>query len=251
MLRHRKQVHFPKELIPKPFTCSVCGSQWEKQNQLTHHMKYHDNPDYKCDICSMTFSVKGILSVHMRTHISSRPLFCDICGLTYKTKHNLRLHQMTHKEERTFKCSMCPASFKMPTTLRVHEIHVHTQTDPVSCDVCGKVFRKRSSLKSHMIHHMGKDLKCPHCDVTYKDKGSLNFHVRTIHLGFRKRHACPFCMLNLSSRLQVVKHLMEMHQSDLIASNKQPEELVHCYWTTDPSGADLGEKAPLLKFSNS
>lgn len=210
-------------------------------------MKCHTALTYSCDLCPKSFSRKsGILQHKQVVHNDNRPFFCDICGNKFKTKQMLHKHQATHSEDRPFKCPQCPATFKLKGDLHSHEKKTHTTHGPVACHICGKLYKVQSTLRKHMVKHNGQDIKCPHCDTTYKDKGSLQFHLRTIHLGFKKRNACPFCTIHLSSRKQIVKHLKEAHQKDLEASNKSPEELVQPYWTTDPSGANMGEKAPVL-----
>lgn len=252
MLRHRKEFHFPKELVPKPFICNVCGSHWATKSKLVAHMKYHAAPTFTCDLCGKKFCFKGTLVQHKQlVHMDIRPFFCDICGKKYKTKHQLQNHQAIHTDERPFKCPKCPATFKLKHSLYEHETKTHTSSGPLACYICGKLYKVKSTLRVHMAQHNGQDIKCPHCNTTYKDKTSLRFHVRTIHLGFKKRHACPICMINLSSRKQIVEHLKQTHQSILIAANRKPEELVQSYWTTDPSGADIGEKPPLVSFVKS
>lgn len=244
MLRHRKEVHFPKELVPKPYICSVCGSQWATKSKLIAHAKNHDNPEFFCDLCSKGFSLKGALALHLQTHMSDRPFFCDICGKSYKTKYQLRDHQMSHNEERTLKCSMCPATFKMPNSLRTHEKQVHIATGPIACEACGKLCKNKSSLKSHSALHSGKNLNCPHCDKIYKVLDTLKRHVQRVHMGLKKRHECSICKKNLWSRKHIAEHIEEAHKNVIIATGKTANELVCKYWTSDPSGANLGEVPP-------
>lgn len=252
MLKHRKEVHFPKELVPKPFICNVCGSYWATKSKLVAHMKFHAAPEFTCEICSKSFCVKGSLVQHKQSvHLDLRPFFCDICGKKCKTKGQLKNHQSRHSDERPFKCQKCPSTFKLKFDLSEHESKTHTSADPLTCNVCGKLFKGKSTLRVHMALHYGEDHKCPHCNTTYKDKGALRFHVRTIHLGFKKRHACPICKINLSSRKQIVDHLEQTHKNALIATNKKPEELVQSYWTSDPSGSNIGEEPPVVTIIKS
>ncbi|XP_063703846.1 zinc finger protein 616-like [Culicoides brevitarsis] len=244
MLRHRKEVHFPKELIPKPYICSICCSAWATKSKLSAHMKSHDSPEFFCDICSKGYSLKGALTLHMQTHSTERPFFCDICGKSYKTKYQLRDHQLTHNEERTLKCKMCPATFKLANSLRTHETQVHASTGPVSCEICGKLCKNKSSLKSHSALHSKNDIACPHCDKKYKVLDTLKRHMQRTHLGLKKRHECSVCLKNLWSRKHIADHIEETHQDVIAESGKNADELVRKYWTSDPSGANLGEQPP-------
>uniref|UniRef100_A0A336LX59 CSON004479 protein n=1 Tax=Culicoides sonorensis TaxID=179676 RepID=A0A336LX59_CULSO len=246
MLRHRKEVHFPKDLISKPYECNICNTRWASQSKLRCHMKNHNtSKDYKCEICGKAFNLKGSLTIHMQSvHNHDRPFFCDICGKTYKTKYNLRDHQITHDENRALKCSFCPATFKVPNSLHQHEKFVHSNEGPVSCDVCGKTCKNRSSLKSHLVLHRAQDIHCPHCDKVYKINDTLKRHIQRVHMGLKKRHECSICLKNLWSRKHIADHIEEAHKNELVSSGKTADELVTKYWTSDPSGANLGEVPP-------
>lgn len=242
MIRHRKEVHFPKELIPKPYICHVCGLSWATESKLKSHAMNHGDLKFICDICSKRFVTKGAISIHMQSHMLEKRFSCDVCGQTFKTRKSLQNHMVRHSDEKSFSCPKCPKKFKLKTSLHDHD-RVHTMTDPVTCNICGKVM-KNISMRDHLLLHNGKDLQCPHCERTYKQKDTLKWHVRTVHMGMKKRHECTICFKHLWSRDKIVDHVSESHKDVLVGNGKTAKEFVRKYWTSDPSGVNRGEIPP-------
>ena len=52
-----------------------------------------------------------------------------------------------------------------------------------SCQICGKVFKKSSHVKTHIenVHTADGKVKCGICTKTFKNKESLKTHFRIIH----------------------------------------------------------------------
>lgn len=59
-----------------------------------------------------------------------------------------------------------------------------TETNPFSCQHCGKRYRWKSTLKRHESFECGGKEpahKCPHCDYRAKQSGNLRVHIRKYH----------------------------------------------------------------------
>lgn len=87
----------------------------------------------------------------MRIHevSPSTAVNCDECGVRVKSQHHLKLHKKAQH----------PAEGK--------------QEAP--CPVCGKMYKKGRSLRSHIlyIHKKGNNFKCSYCEKSFKRRDAL------------------------------------------------------------------------------
>ncbi|KAJ9593507.1 hypothetical protein L9F63_014937 [Diploptera punctata] len=54
---------------------------------------------------------------------------------------------------------------------------------PYACHQCGRTYKWRSSLNSHIHNECGKEprFQCPYCPHRCKVKSNLNKHIRNFH----------------------------------------------------------------------
>ena len=102
-----------------------------------------------CPNCGREF----ISSYYMKAHFGSRHkrMKCKICGVfTYGTDDNQKHHNAFHKPNLV--CELCGKNFKTKSTLRCHVINVHTPEDqrPYKCDLCPKGFLNSRYLLTHV-----------------------------------------------------------------------------------------------------
>ena len=106
---------------------------------------------------------------------------------------DLEANHQIQKEETTFnkkgakrkraqhECDVCGKVFDRRSNLDIH-MRTHTNERPYECDVCDKAFRQSGHLQSHMrIHANEKPYECDVCEKAFRQLSNLKRHKRTQH----------------------------------------------------------------------
>ena len=137
----------------KPFSCFYCDDDFATKAGLKEHTQLHHPIDipalkrssleyekasprkteerkdaskniskwinFKCKVCSKTFTKKADLSCHEGIHTGKRPYPCEMCGKGFATKQDLTKHKKrTHSKN--FTCSLCEKGFGISSDLARH-----------------------------------------------------------------------------------------------------------------------------------
>lgn len=98
-----------------------------------------------------------------------------------KNKFCLRKHMEQHSTVR-YSCTLCSYSAQNNQCLRNHLRVQHSDEKPHCCDECGKKFKLRSTLRSHMVQHTGvKKFSCQFCSRTFASSGNFYAHRKRMH----------------------------------------------------------------------
>ena len=143
------------------FVCQPCQKVFPSENVLKIHEKLLHSGLNQCPFEGCTKAYKDVktLSTHVnKEHYKKWQVSCPECGLAVADKSSLELHQKTvHRKLKEFMCSW---------------------------PLCGKSFGRKSARDIHYRLHTGDaKFSCEYCDYKAKQRGSLNYHMKSKHPG--------------------------------------------------------------------
>ncbi|XP_052870699.1 zinc finger protein 90-like [Anopheles cruzii] len=208
--------HMQNKHKERTFCCEECGKRFPFQTRLNAHVrKLHSAKDVPCDQCDKAFSKYTIedhkravhgagficehcprifksrfqLDCHMGEHIKNPPpssnlpkVPCNICGLVVGNKYILQTHiKLIHTQQTPASCESCGKQFKSKRYLSSHLRNVCTDRS-FPCTICGKSFKKKKKLTEHMTTHTKSPLyQCQFCPKTFRFDTLLYTHRKRVH----------------------------------------------------------------------
>ena len=106
-------------------------------------------------------------------------------------------------------CEVCDRIFAKKSALAVHS-HVHNK-NAYECGVCGHKFNSKSLLRKHEVVHSKEMLECSICSdgKLYKGRRGLGQHMIMHKMN---KYECGKCMRKLGSYDDLLNHLESNHQ---------------------------------------
>nr|XP_005279772.3 zinc finger protein 142 [Chrysemys picta bellii] len=239
LVRHYVESHEPTAAQDRPLKCPFCDFACHHQLVFDHHVKGHGGTRvYKCADCDYTTKNKQKITWHIRIHTGEKPYKCQLCKYACADPSRLKYHMRIHKEERKYLCPDCGYKCKWVNQLKYH-MTKHTGLKPYQCDECEYCTNRADALRIHKEtrHRDTRSFICEQCGKAFKTRFLLKTHLKkhseekpyvcnVCHRGFRwaagLRHHylthtnehpffCRYCSYKAKQKFQVIKHIQRHH----------------------------------------
>ena len=142
-------VHFQSKHPKFPFKCAFCSGDFQSNNSLFKHERWHEYMKYLCIVCSKRFQFPYQLTTHQTVHTGLHRHKCNSCDKTFGSKCSRDFHQKTHGVE--LHCDLCPKTsektFSNDVALKQHQRGIH---GPGWTTPCGAYKKWKSACGKHL-----------------------------------------------------------------------------------------------------
>lgn len=187
----------------KNFNCSLCKKAFRLKSTLIQHERIHlDSRPFACTYdnnCRKTFRQKSHLIQHSRIHFDSKPFPCSFqgCGKSFRQKAILSQHERIHCDASSHLLyknvgengTLWPHDLPYPNEIQTKDEELannnqpkEQQYPPYSHSVFGSLadgeYQKPESKSEMSTQQTSMPLyvRCPICQISYKQKSTLLQH---------------------------------------------------------------------------
>ncbi|KAK6324650.1 hypothetical protein J4Q44_G00039920 [Coregonus suidteri] len=205
----------------KNYWCSDCGETFkERRDRDTHDcIVYKGERPFSCSECNEDFERQYLLKKHqMEKHpllveqtLNCKPT-CSVCGKVFMYIKWLIRHERIHrgKNERR-DCDVHKSIVEDPINEQLEskdregqfesaessEAPIRSEPIRYTCEICGTTWATKSSMRSHMVIHRKMHYTCDVCGKVFRLKSPFTIH-QLRHKGFKNQY-------------QLKKHQLEKH----------------------------------------
>ncbi|KXJ70473.1 hypothetical protein RP20_CCG023377, partial [Aedes albopictus] len=169
----------------RPYICEYCECTFTTSSNLSKHIKRRHIGEKNFKVCSKAFRTHSQIKAHGFVHDrNNRPMKCERCPYRTSTKSSLSIHMKSHVTTRPYVCPHCKMGFRTSSNMHKHVRNTHEGQRPFKCPECSKTFSTKETVQKHMVTHTGsKPYACPECTSTYSWYNGLQKHMKVMHPG--------------------------------------------------------------------
>ena len=122
----------------------------------------------------------------IKNNLHNSDPYCWYCLKTFENRINRNLHvQAIHeKKNKKYSCEICQKSFMSTVAKNYHNDVCHSDSSiELKCEICGVVLGHSNSFKRHMMKHETepKEYQCYECGKLFRRKDTLKKHKVMVH----------------------------------------------------------------------
>ncbi|XP_069588832.1 zinc finger protein 142 [Ranitomeya imitator] len=206
--------HVKSHGATRVYKCADCDYSTRNKQKITWHSRIHTGEKpYKCHLCTYACADPSRLKYHMRIHKDEKNYLCPECGYKCKWVNQLKYHMTKHTGLKPYQCEECDYCTNRADALRVHRETRHRDVRSFICEQCGKAFKTRFLLKTHLKKHSEeKPYICNMCQRGFRWPAGLRHHYLT-HTN-QQPFFCQYCSYRAKQKFQVVKHIQRHHPNN-------------------------------------
>lgn len=144
---------------------------------------------------------------------------CSVCPVKYRFVAKLKHHMKEDHNVELMVCKICKATTE---DKQEFEDHMRTHTNIHQCAICSMVFKRRSTIISHLQWH--EKMKnnegahiCESCGMILEGEAELVEHKESKH---EKKYTCYYCGKMYKRQLGFEAHIWK-HEEHMRKSNKE------------------------------